>query len=367
MLISIVMLSFIFIVGLVTGSFLNVVILRTVSGESIVFPGSKCPKCQTPLKWYHNIPVLSFIFLRGKCAFCKEKISWQYPLVELLTGIIFVLLFLKFCNPFDPLFGLDVINPITYFQLTNYIFSLVFASLFIVIAGTDFKEMMVSDKHTYSLIGAGLIYSVIMAAWNFIAYKNEVGMPEIDFKFIMSCPVLYAIGATVICFTVMELIRRVTSFALKVETFGEGDAYIAAGIGAVFGALLGNSAIYASSFWNILYVLLAIFVLSAILPIIFIFPLYIKKLFDNKNWFMLGTVSTFLIYAFGYMYAKNSGWLENNIALYSSTIVLVLLGLLLCKELIMGIKNRTSDGIPCPFGPALVGAALFALIFLQLF
>ncbi|MBR1461119.1 prepilin peptidase, partial [bacterium] len=255
MLVSIIMLLFIFIIGLVTGSFLNVVILRTISEESIVFPGSKCPKCQTPLKWYHNIPVLSYIFLGGKCAFCKEKISWQYPLVELLTGIIFVLLFIKFCNPFDLLFGLDAINPITYFQLTNYIFSLVFACLFIVIAGTDIKEMKVHDAHLYSLIGSGIIYSVVMAAWNLISYKNEVGMPEIDFKFIMTCPVLYSIGAAIISFTVIELIRRVTSFALKVETMGDGDAYIAAGIGAVFGALLGNSAVYAPSFWNILYAL----------------------------------------------------------------------------------------------------------------
>ena len=73
MLLSIIMLAFIFIIGLCVGSFMNVVILRTVSEESIVFPGSKCPKCQTPLKWYHNIPVFSYLFLRGKCGFCKEK------------------------------------------------------------------------------------------------------------------------------------------------------------------------------------------------------------------------------------------------------------------------------------------------------
>ena len=85
---SLVVLAFILIIGLVIGSFLNVVILRTVSGESIVFPASKCPKCNTPLKWYHNIPVLSYIFLRGKCGFCHEPISIQYPIVELLTGIL---------------------------------------------------------------------------------------------------------------------------------------------------------------------------------------------------------------------------------------------------------------------------------------
>ena len=112
MLLSIIMLAFIFIIGLCVGSFMNVVILRTVSEESIVFPGSKCPKCQTPLKWYHNIPVFSYLFLRGKCGFCKEKISIQYPIVELLTAVLFVALFLRFCIPFDPFFGLSAINPI---------------------------------------------------------------------------------------------------------------------------------------------------------------------------------------------------------------------------------------------------------------
>ena len=113
MLLSIIMLTFIFVIGLCVGSFMNVVILRTVSEESIVFPGSKCPKCQTPLKWYHNIPVFSYLFLRGKCGFCQEKISIQYPIVELLTGILFIALFLRFCMPFDPLFGLSAINPIS--------------------------------------------------------------------------------------------------------------------------------------------------------------------------------------------------------------------------------------------------------------
>ncbi|MBR1461657.1 hypothetical protein IJ596_08535, partial [bacterium] len=77
--------------------------------------------------------------------------------------------------------------------------------------------------------------------------------------------------------------------------------------------------------------------------------------------------SAFIIYAVAYMYAKGLGWLENNIALYASTIVLVLLGLLLCKEIVTGLKNKTSDGIPCPFGPALVGAAMIALLFSRIY
>ena len=73
------------IIGLCFGSFFNVVILRSLSNESIVFPGSKCPNCEHKLFWWHNIPVLSYIILRGKCYFCKEKISIQYPVIELAT------------------------------------------------------------------------------------------------------------------------------------------------------------------------------------------------------------------------------------------------------------------------------------------
>jgi leader peptidase (prepilin peptidase)/N-methyltransferase len=85
----------IFIFGALIGSFLNVVIYRIPKGESIVFPASKCQSCQTTLKWWHNIPIFSWLFLKGKCYFCKEKISAQYPIVEALTGIIFVALYFK--------------------------------------------------------------------------------------------------------------------------------------------------------------------------------------------------------------------------------------------------------------------------------
>jgi len=87
--------TMVFIFGTLIGSFLNVVIYRIPKGESIVFPASKCQSCQTPLKWYHNIPLFSWLFLGGKCGFCKETISAQYPVIEFLTGLIFVMLYLK--------------------------------------------------------------------------------------------------------------------------------------------------------------------------------------------------------------------------------------------------------------------------------
>ncbi|MRI58804.1 MAG: prepilin peptidase [Epsilonproteobacteria bacterium] len=83
------------LLGLVIGSFLNVLILRLPQGQSILFPSSHCPGCKEPLKWYHNIPLLSWLFLKGKCSYCKEPISAQYPVIEALTALIFVSVFYK--------------------------------------------------------------------------------------------------------------------------------------------------------------------------------------------------------------------------------------------------------------------------------
>lgn len=77
-----------FIFGCLIGSFLNVVILRMPIEKNLVSDRSACPKCGTQLKWYHNIPIFSFLFLKGKCGFCQARISWRYPLIELLTGLI---------------------------------------------------------------------------------------------------------------------------------------------------------------------------------------------------------------------------------------------------------------------------------------
>lgn len=83
-----------FILGMVIGSFLNVVIHRLPEGSSLVSPGSHCPRCQSPIRWYHNVPVLSWIVLRGHCKDCGEPISWRYPAVEFLTGLLFLAAYL---------------------------------------------------------------------------------------------------------------------------------------------------------------------------------------------------------------------------------------------------------------------------------
>lgn len=91
-----VVITFFFLYGIVLGSFLNVCITRIPEGLSIVRPGSRCPSCKTPIRLYDNVPILSWILLRGKCRSCALPISPMYPLVELLTGMLFVACYLRF-------------------------------------------------------------------------------------------------------------------------------------------------------------------------------------------------------------------------------------------------------------------------------
>lgn len=129
----------VFIFGTMIGSFLNVVIYRIPKGESIIFPASKCQSCQTPLKWYHNIPIFSWLFLGGKCGFCGEPIAKQYPMVEFVTGVLFVLLYLK-------------LGLVWYLPFVAASFAALFALVMI-----DFKYMAVPDNVNFSALLFALI------------------------------------------------------------------------------------------------------------------------------------------------------------------------------------------------------------------
>ncbi|MCK4919046.1 MAG: prepilin peptidase [Candidatus Pacebacteria bacterium] len=139
----------IFILGLLIGSFLNVVIFRLETEENIAFDRSKCPSCKHILSWKDLFPVLSFIFLKGKCRYCLKKISIQYPLVELMTASFFVFIFSYFFSVTEKYF------------IANIIFYFFIISSFIVISVYDLRHYIIPDKVIYPAI-------IITALFNFI-------------------------------------------------------------------------------------------------------------------------------------------------------------------------------------------------------
>lgn len=321
-------LALVFITGLCIGSFLNVVILRTLSEESIVFPASKCPKCQTPLKWWHNIPVLSYILLRGKCAFCKEPISIQYPIIELITGIIYTILFMKFGVSFDTLFAW------------------IFAALLIVIAGTDIKEKVVYDVHTYTLIGLGLLYAVVVTAT--AIYQIHVAGTPIEFSkyILLNNPLSMSILGAIEGALILEICARAGYLVAGTRAFGEGDTFIAAGLGALFG-------------WRTLLVVLA---LSVLIQVVLFLPIFVKGLIQNKDFKTLISFVLFCAYAITFYSLQHFRIITpENIIIYTiGALILAALGITSCIFIFKGLREKPENRTYLPFGPAMVAAAFIA-------
>lgn len=132
---------FVFVFGLVIGSFLNVCISRLPEGKSVVKPASRCPKCQTPIKPYDNIPILSYLILGGKCRACRTRISPIYPAVEFLTAILFIACFF--------VFGATVVAAKW----------AAFSAILIVLVLTDWRHRLLPDKANFTGLAIGLLFS----------------------------------------------------------------------------------------------------------------------------------------------------------------------------------------------------------------
>ena len=133
--------AFVFLFGMVLGSFLNVCIVRIPSGKSVVLPSSACPKCGVPIRPYDNIPVLSYLILGGKCRGCKTRISPMYPIVEFLTGALFLGCYFTF--------GLTV-------EALKWA---AFSAILVVLIFTDLRERLLPDVVNYTGLGLALVLS----------------------------------------------------------------------------------------------------------------------------------------------------------------------------------------------------------------
>jgi leader peptidase (prepilin peptidase)/N-methyltransferase len=211
---------FIFILGTIIGSFLNVVILRHNTGRSSVKGNSMCFSCGKKLVWHELIPVLSFIFLKGRCSACRAKISWQYPLIELSTGILFVALWWKNNGIFAP------------FWLTILIWAIF--SLLVIITVYDLRHKIIPDVFSYSLAALSIIYIVTEHFW------LGVGLGESLFWRLMSGLILAAPLA------LLWLVSRG-------QWMGLGDAKLVLGLGWFLGLIYGLSALVLAFWFGAVY------------------------------------------------------------------------------------------------------------------
>lgn len=232
------------IFGLVIGSFLNVCICRIANEESIAFPPSHCTNCGYELKAKDLIPVLSYIFLGGKCRSCKEKISIQYPIVEILNAILYIAIYLKFG-----------------FTLNLFKFCL-FASLLILIGFIDFKTKYVYNSTVVFGVVSGILFAVLewmetkSIPWNYIAgafigfgiiYLIVIltrGMGEGDIDIALICGLFLGIKGILVTLFLAIILGGIVATIILIFKLKERKAEIAFGpylaIGGIIACLYGS-------------------------------------------------------------------------------------------------------------------------------
>ena len=216
------------LLGILIGSFLNVIIIRIPKEESIVFGGSHCTSCGAKLKPWHNIPLFSWIFLRGKCSYCKSKISIQYPLIELLSGIIFFFIAEKYGLSFASFFiGMSFL-------------------MLLALSVIDLKYKMVPDSLNllaifFAIFGAWNVSGIVLNLQNALLFSGGFTLLRFTLSYYLTSSVFRAGKKTK---TSWNKHYDRTPF---VEAMGEGDIMVAATMGALLGLKLGLVAIFLSA------------------------------------------------------------------------------------------------------------------------
>jgi leader peptidase (prepilin peptidase) / N-methyltransferase len=200
-----------FILGLAIGSFINVLVYRLQEAEKIFFDRSRCPHCKTGIHWYDNFPILSFILLRGRCRDCKKKISWQYPVVEIFTGIMFAVVGTKFF----------VVDNMATWAVTVYYLGAIFALITILVY--DWLYFEIPSVILWPIVFYSLAFNLYLdwANWANVSHQTDLfsgftyagilgGMTAFSFFFLLSA-------------------------GSKEKWMGMGDAYLAIFLGLFLG------------------------------------------------------------------------------------------------------------------------------------
>ncbi|BAZ42257.1 peptidase A24A domain-containing protein [Calothrix sp. NIES-4101] len=192
----------VFALGASIGSFINVVVYRVPAGLSVLFPPSRCPHCLNQLKAYDNVPVLGWLWLKGRCRFCQNQISMRYPVVELAAGLLFLVIF-----------GVFQFSPLT----LGY---WVFCSWLLALSLIDFDTMTLPNPLTKSGLVLGIIFQTIFGLINSNNWANSLFL---------------AILGAAVGIWLFDAIAFTASILFRKQAMGGGDAKLAAMMGAWLG------------------------------------------------------------------------------------------------------------------------------------
>ena len=203
-----------FVFGTVMGSFYHVVATRLSNDESIIFPGSHCPRCNYSLKWYENIPIFSYLFLKGKCSNCHSRIPISYLIVEIVTGLLFAVCYHSF--------GLCL----------NFVIALIFISTLIIVIVSDIEYMIILDEV--------LIFStfVIFVIYLFSNGFTKDGITE----------TMYHVYSGLGAFLCMYSVKIIGDKLFRKESLGGGDIKLMFLFGLVIGFPMSIISIFIATF-----------------------------------------------------------------------------------------------------------------------